>query len=78
MSYDSCEYMVGFADKAQCGNQSVAQCVNCGKKVCSDHVISTSEGMMCLNDASWTKSDATYERIVEYPEIDDAFWDDIS
>lgn len=79
MSDNQCQYMVGFTEKTICGEPVAARCVRCKVEVCEKHVISTSDGMMCLEDASWEKSDdVEASKIVEYPEQDSAFWDDIS
>ncbi|MHA2363905.1 MAG: hypothetical protein ACXAC7_08095 [Candidatus Hodarchaeales archaeon] len=78
----NCDYEVGFLEKAVCGMDTDGYCIQCKKSICTKHGIATSSGLMCLSCASWIKSisssDPRSTRIIEYPEQDEAFWDDIS
>ena len=73
-----CEFNTGETTKQLCGTENKGFCVNCGKAVCDKHAMATSSGIFCLNCAASATQSADMTPIVEYPEQEDSFWDQIS
>ena len=79
----SCEYIVGFISKKECGETSlIGDCVECGITVCQRHGTSTADGILCKKCLAKTQVDEVDWDAPNYggddSDPDDAFWDDLS